>query len=71
MRAGSRFRWYWLFAFPLPFCRLRHVFGTPSDRLRDRSCKALGLSNLRSDSPLDFTYVGRSYLGPFGVPHGL
>jgi hypothetical protein len=63
MRVDSWFRRHWFFAFPLPFFRLRHVFGTPSARLRDRSGKALGLSNLRSDSPLDFVDIGRSYLG--------
>jgi hypothetical protein len=53
MRADSWFRRHCLFAFALPFFRLRQVFAPPSDRLRDRSGNALGLSNLRSDSPLD------------------
>ena len=61
---------YCFFAFRLPFFRLRHVFGTPSDRLRDRSCKTLGLSNLRSDSPLDFGQVGRSYLDRIRASNG-
>ena len=67
MRAGSRFRRYWFFAFRLPSFRLRHVFATPSDRLRDRACKAPGLSNLRSDSPLDSSHVGSSYLDRVGA----
>ena len=70
MRAAPWFRRYWFFAFPLPFFRLRHVFATPSDRLRDRSGKALGLSNLRSDSPLDPGYVERSYLDSIGASNG-
>jgi hypothetical protein len=67
MRVDSWFRRHWFFAFPLPFFRLRHVFGTPSARLRDRSGKALGLSNLRSDSPLDSVPVGASYLDSVGA----
>ena len=70
MRAGSWFPRYWCFAFPLPFFRLRRVFATPSDRLRDRSGKAPGLSNLRSDSPLDSVHVGGSYLVPVGASNG-
>ena len=70
MRADSWFRQYWFFAFPLPFFPLRYVFATPSDRLRDRSRKAFGLSNLRSDSPLDSVHVGRSYLDPIGASNG-
>ena len=70
MRADSWFRRYWFFAFPTPFFRLRLVFATPSDRLRNRSCKALGLSNLRSDSPLDSTHVEGSYLDPVGASDG-
>ena len=66
MRVGSRFRRYRFLAFALPFFRLRYVFATPSDRLRDRSGKAPGLSNLRSDSPLDSFHVGRSYLDRIG-----
>jgi hypothetical protein len=50
--------------------RLRYVFATPSDRLRDRSGKALGLSKLRSDSPLDSVHVGRSYLDPIQALNG-
>ena len=50
MRADSWFRRYWYFAFPLPFFRLRFVFATPADRLRERPGKALGISNLRFDS---------------------
>lgn len=67
MRAGSRFRRCWFFAFEMPFSRLRHAFAMPSDRLRGRSCKALGLSNLRSDSPLDCAHLGGSYLDPIGA----
>jgi hypothetical protein len=71
MSVDSWFRRYCFFAFfPLPFFRLRHVFGTPSDRLRDRSGKAVRLSNLRSDSPLNFVHVGRSYLYSVGVSNG-
>ena len=70
MRADSCFRRYGFFRFPLPFFRLRYVFATRSDRLRDRSRKARGLSNLRSDSPLDSVAVGRSYLDPMGASHG-
>jgi hypothetical protein len=70
MKVGSRFRRYWLFAFALPFFRLRYVFATPSDRLRDRSGKALGLSNLRSDSPLHSVHIGCSYLHFIGASSG-
>ena len=70
MSADSWFRRYWFLAFALPFFRLRHVFATPSDRLRDRSGKVPGLSNLRSDSPLDSAYVARSYLDSVGASHG-
>ena len=70
MRADSWFRRYWFFRFPLPFFRLRYVFATPSDRLRDRSGKALGLSNFRSDSPRDPGYVERSYLDSIGASNG-
>jgi len=70
VRAGSRFRRYWFFAFALPFFRLRYVFATPSDRLRDRSGKALGLSNLRSDSPLHSVHIGCSYLDLIGASSG-
>lgn len=67
MRVGFRFRQYWFFAFLLPFFRLRHVFATPSDRLRDRPRKALELSKLRSDSPLHSVHIGCSYLDPIGA----
>jgi hypothetical protein len=70
MRADVWFRQYWSFAFPLPFFRLRYVFATPSDHLRDRPGKALGLRKLRSDSPLDSVHVGRSYLGAIGASNG-
>ena len=69
MSADSWFR-RCFFAFTMPFFRLRRVFATPSACLRDRSGKALGLSNLRSDSPLDSVDVGRSYLDPIGVSSG-
>lgn len=67
MRAGSRFQPCWFFAFLMPFSRLRHVFVTPSARLRGRSSKAPGRSNLRSDSPLDSAYFGRWYLDSIGA----
>lgn len=70
MRAGPRSRRCWFFAFPLPSFRLRHVFATRSDRLRGRSCKAPGFSNLRSDSPLDSIHVERLYLDPVGASDG-
>jgi hypothetical protein len=70
MRADSWFRRYYSFAFPLPFFGLRYVFATPSDRLRDRPGKALGLSNLGSDSPLDCVHVGCSYLDAIGASNG-
>ena len=70
MRADSWFQRHLLFAFALPFFRLRYVFATPSDRLRHRPGKALGISNLRSDSPLDFVDIGRSYLDPIGASNG-
>jgi len=70
MRADSWFRRHWFLAFPLPFFPLRNVFATPSDRLRDRSGKTLGLSNLLSDSPLDSVHVGRSYLDLIGASDG-
>jgi hypothetical protein len=57
-----RYRHYWLFAFAMPFSRLRHAFATPSACLRDRSCKAFGLSNLCSDYPLNCGHGRRWYL---------
>ena len=67
MRAGSGFQRGWFFAFPMPLFRLRHVFATSSYRLRGRLCNALGLSNLRSDSPLDSALSGLSYLDSIGA----
>lgn len=67
MRAGSRSQRCWFFAFPMSFFRLRHVFATSSYRLRGRLCNALGLSNLRSDSPLDSAVIGLSYLDSIGA----
>ncbi len=66
MRTGFRFRQHLFCAFPMPSFRLRHVFVTPSARLRDRFSKALGLNNLRSDSPLDFAHFGCWYLDSIG-----
>lgn len=66
MRTGFRFRQHLFCAFPMPCFRLRHVFVTPSARLRDRSSKALGLSNLRSDLRLDSANFGRWYLDSIG-----
>ena len=70
MTAGSRFRRHRFFAFAMPSFRLRHVFATPSDRLRRVSCNVLGLSNLGSDSPLDFAHFGQWYLDWIGVLRG-
>lgn len=67
MRAGPGFRRCRLFAFPMPSSRLRHVFVTPSVRLRGRCCNALRLNNLRSDSPLDSAHFGRCYLDSIGA----
>lgn len=67
MRAGSRIQRCWFFAFLMPFSRLRHDFVTPSARLRGRSSKALGPSNLRSDSPLDSAHFGPWHLDSIGV----
>lgn len=67
MRAGSRFQRRWFFALLMPFFRLRHVFVTPSARLRSRFSKALGRSNLRPDSPLDSAQFGRWHLHSIGA----
>lgn len=67
MRTRFRFREHLFCAFPMPSFRLRYVFVTPSARLRGRSSNALGLSNLRSDSPLDSAHFGRWYLDCIGA----
>lgn len=66
MRAGFRFRQHLSCAFPMPSFRLRHAFVTPSSGLRGSSSNVLGISNLRSDSPVDSTHLGRSYLDSIG-----
>lgn len=70
MTVRSEFRRSHLFAFAMPCSGLRHAFVAPSDRLRGRSCKALCLSYLRSDSPLDFILVGSRYCSCSGASRG-
>ncbi len=67
MRTGFRFRQHLFCAFRMPSFRLRPAFVTPSARLRGRSSKALELSNLRSDCPLDSAHFGRCYLESSGA----
>lgn len=67
MRTGSRFRRYLFLVSPMPSFRLRHVLVTPSARLRARSSKALGFSNLLCDFPLDSGHFGCCYLNSTGA----